>query len=65
MAPAFPSLAGQHAGYTVAQLQAWKTGARTNDPLQLMKTVAEKLSEEEMRAVAAYLATLGTQEKTK
>ena len=65
VAPAFPSLAGQHAAYTVGQLQAWKTGARTNDPLQLMKTVAEKLSDDEMRAVAAYLATLGTQGKTK
>ena len=68
--PSFPPLAGQHAGYTVSQLQAWKTGTRTNDPLLLMKTVAEKLSDEDMRAVAAYLATLGTQtlgtqEKTK
>jgi cytochrome c553 len=49
----------------VSQLQAWKTGTRTNDPLQLMKTVAEKLSDDDMRAVAAYIATLGTQEKTK
>ena len=70
VAPSFPPLAGQHVGYTVSQLQAWKTGTRTNDPLLLMKTVAEKLSDEDMRAVAAYLATLGaqtlgTQEKTK
>lgn len=65
VAPAFPPLAGQHAAYTVSQLQAWKTGARTNDPLNLMKTVADKLSDDEMRAVAAYLATLGTQEKAK
>jgi cytochrome c553 len=65
VAPSFPPLAGQHVGYTVSQLQAWKTGTRTNDPLQLMKTVAEKLSDDDMRAVAAYIATLGTQEKTK
>lgn len=61
VAPSFPPLAGQHVGYTVSQLQAWKTGKRTNDPLLLMKTVAEKLSDDDMRAVAAYLATLGTQ----
>ena len=61
VAPSFPALAGQHVGYTISQLQAWKSGARTNDPLLLMKTVAEKLSEDDMRAVAAYLATLGAQ----
>lgn len=61
VAPSFPPIAGQHVGYTVSQLQAWKTGTRTNDPLLLMKTVAEKLSDDEMRAVAAYLASLGTQ----
>lgn len=59
VAPSFPPITGQHAGYTVSQLQAWKAGTRTNDPLQLMKTVAEKLSEDEMRAVAAYLASPG------
>jgi len=60
VAPAFPPIAGQHAAYTVSQLQAWKTGARTNDPQTLMKTVAEKLTDDEIRAVADYLATIGT-----
>lgn len=60
VAPAFPPIAGQHATYTVSQLKAWKTGARTNDPQTLMKTVAEKLSEEDIHAVAEYLATLGS-----
>ena len=63
VAPAFPPIAGQHAAYTVSQLQAWKTGARTNDPQTLMKTVAENLSEEDIHAVAEYLATLGSGEK--
>ncbi len=58
--PAFPPIAGQHAAYTLSQLQAWKTGARTNDPQALMKTVAEKLTDDEIRAVADYLATIGT-----
>lgn len=59
VAPSFPPLAGQHVVYTLGQLEAWKKGARNNDPLQLMKIVAEKLSDDDMRAVAAYVATLG------
>lgn len=58
--PAFPAIAGQHAAYTVSQLQAWKTGARTNDPQKLMKAVAENLTDDDIRSVAEYLATLGT-----
>ncbi|KVW96234.1 hypothetical protein ABW22_08060 [Thiobacillus denitrificans] len=63
VAPAFPPIAGQHAAYTVSQLQAWKTGARTNDPQKLMKTVAENLTDDDIHSVAGYLATLGTREK--
>ena len=58
----FPPIAGQHASYTVNQLQAWKTGARGNDPQQLMKTSAKKLTDDEIRAVAEYLATLELKE---
>lgn len=58
--PAFPPIAGQHAAYTVSQLQNWKSGARSNDPQGLMKAVAEKLSDEEIQAVAEYLATIAT-----
>lgn len=65
VAPAFPRIAGQHATYTVNQLQAWKTGTRTNDPLKLMKAVADNLSNEDVTAVANYLATLGTGETKK
>lgn len=55
--PAFPPIAGQHASYTVNQLQAWKTGTRSNDPQMLMKSVAERLTDEEIQAVAEYLAS--------
>ena len=57
---AFPRLAGQHASYIEQQLQAWKQGSRDNDPNQLMRPVAEKLTDEESAAVAAYFAQLGT-----
>ena len=58
--PTFPPIAGQHALYTANQLQAWKTGARSNDAQMLMKTVAENLTDEEIQAVAAYLVSAGT-----
>ena len=61
--PWFPPLAGQHPDYVVRQLKAWKSGARANDPLDLMKTLSENLTDDEIHAVAAYMATLGTQEK--
>lgn len=60
VAPHFPPIAGQHAAYTMQQLQAWKKGERTNDPQQLMKA-ATGLTDEEIRAVAEYLSTLSTQ----
>ena len=56
---AFPRLAGQHASYIQAQIEAWKRGERSNDPLGLMKVVADKLSAEETQAVAAYFAQMG------
>ena len=52
----FPRLAGQHQDYTVAQLQAFKGGARKNS-IQ-MTTLAKRMSDEEMKAVADYIAGL-------
>lgn len=53
--PHFPAIAGQNATYTAKQLRDWKTGARANDPQGLMKVVAERLSDAQIDAVAAYL----------
>jgi cytochrome c553 len=52
----FPRLSGQHADYTVAQLQAFKGGARKNSVQ--MTTLAKRMSDEEMKAVADYIAGL-------
>lgn len=54
----FPALAGQHASYIKAQLEAWKNGTRRNDPNNLMKVVADRLTDEEVQAVSEYFATL-------
>ncbi len=52
----YPRLAGQHQDYTVAQLDAFKLGARKNSPQ--MTTLAQRMSPEEMKAVADYIAGL-------
>jgi len=54
----FPGLAGQHANYITNQIQAWQSDKRSNDPNQLMDVVAERLTEEEAAAAAAYFASL-------
>ncbi len=50
----FPGISGQQASYIEAQLQAWKTGVRANDPMGLMKAVADRLTDVEIHALAAY-----------
>jgi cytochrome c553 len=54
----YPRLAGQYAEYTIAQLQAFRSGERANDPNRMMRTIAANLSDQEMKAVAEYLAGL-------
>ncbi len=55
----YPRLAGQSAMYISAQLANFKSGARTNDNGSLMRSVAAKMTEQEMSAVAEYLASVG------
>jgi cytochrome c553 len=57
----FPRLAGQFADYTFAQLKAFRAGERTNDNANVMQSIAAKMSEQEMRAVAEYTAGLRAQ----
>lgn len=52
----FPTITGQSATYVANQIMAWKSGARTNDPVGLMKSVASKLSADQIKAVSAFLA---------
>jgi cytochrome c553 len=54
----FPALAGQHAGYIESQLNAWKQGTRKNDPNHLMKVIADRLSKDQIKSVATYLASM-------
>jgi len=52
----YPRLSGQHADYTVAQLTAFRDGARKNSVQ--MTQVAAKLNDREIKAVADYVAGL-------
>ena len=52
----WPSLKGQYPEYIVTQLQAFKQGARANDPGKMMRNLVGRMSEMEMKAVAAYVA---------
>ena len=54
----YPRLSGQYAEYTEAQLKAFRSDERNNDPEQMMRTIAAKMSDVEMKAVAEYAAGL-------
>jgi cytochrome c553 len=55
-APTYPYLAGQHAAYLKASLNAWKGGGRKTDPSQQMPMIAKRLSDSDITAVSAYFA---------
>jgi cytochrome c553 len=54
----FPRVAGQYAEYTVAQLQGFRSGERSNDPNRMMRATAARLSDTEIKAVSEYIAGL-------
>lgn len=54
----FPRLAGQYAEYVAAQLQAFRSGTRANDPGGMMRGVAAHLTDPQIRALAEYIAGL-------
>lgn len=54
----FPALAGQHAAYTIKQLNLFRDGTRENDNNKMMRNVAAKMSTAEIEAVANYIAQM-------
>jgi cytochrome c553 len=60
----YPRLAGQYADYTYAQLKAFKAGERGADAAgkdingRIMGTIAQKLTDHQMKALADYAAGL-------
>jgi cytochrome c553 len=54
----YPRLASQHADYVAAQLKAFRTGDRANDPLEMMQSIAVKLTDKDIAALAEYISGL-------
>ncbi|MDI1297587.1 c-type cytochrome [Methylotenera sp.] len=52
----FPRLGGQHTDYVLTQLRTFRTGERANAPM--MMTIATKMTDAEMAAVADYIQGL-------
>jgi cytochrome c553 len=56
---AYPRLSGQYADYIEKQLHAFKKGERANDgEARTMRSIAQHMSEAEIKAVASYIAGL-------
>jgi cytochrome c553 len=54
----YPKLSGQHAEYIATQLNRFKEASRANDANGVMRGVAARMTEHEIRAVAEYAAGL-------
>lgn len=55
----YPALQGQHAAYTAKTLQDYASGERKSDrKIQIMRTIAGKLSQEDIDALASYVQGL-------
>ena len=54
----FPSLSGQHATYVEKAMKDFRSGARSNDMNKMMRNIAEKMSDKEIKAVASYISGL-------
>jgi len=54
----FPRLSGQFADYTEAQLKLFRSGERANDPNRMMRMIAIKMTDPEIKAVSDYAAGL-------
>lgn len=54
----YPALAGQLPEYTEDQLKKFRSGERANDPEKMMRMIADKMSDQQIKAVAEYAAGL-------
>ena len=58
-AASYPSLSGQYAIYTAAQLKAYASGERKSDgATKVMRDIAKSLDDDDMVAVASYMQGL-------
>ncbi|MFZ2168605.1 MAG: c-type cytochrome [Methylococcaceae bacterium] len=55
---AFPLLKSQHAEYLIKALTDFKSGARSNNPENMMHMIAKKMTDEEIKAVAYRISMM-------
>jgi len=55
---AYPKIAGQNLDYMIQQLNDIKSGARNNGQSAPMKGIMAAVSDDEIKAIAAYLSEL-------
>lgn len=61
----FPALVAQEQGYIANQLRAFRGAQRANDPNRMMRDIAIRLTDGDIDAIAAYLATTKPAAKAK
>jgi cytochrome c553 len=54
----YPRLQGQYADYIEAQLKSFRSGERSNDPANVMRNIAQRMTDTEIKAVSDYAAGL-------
>ncbi|HKK15828.1 MAG TPA: c-type cytochrome [Gammaproteobacteria bacterium] len=57
-AAGYPSLSGQHAEYTKNQLNAFRQDVRSNDKNEVMRTIVDRMTDDEISTVAEFLQGL-------
>ena len=56
--PAYPKIAGQNAAYAERQMLDIKSGTRANGNSAAMKAVMDLVTEDEIKELAAYIASM-------
>ena len=54
----FPRLAGQHTVYILTQLNNFKNIVRNNDAKKVMRAIASRMTDQEMKAAAEYITSI-------
>lgn len=52
----FPVIGGQHRDYLIKELTDLRAGTRANDPAEMMRNIARKLNDGEIKELANYLS---------
>jgi cytochrome c553 len=55
---AFPALRAQHADYLIKTLNDFKSGARSNNPDNMMHMITKKMTIEEIKAVSYHISVM-------